>query len=193
MLEGIDNVGKTTQISRLSIWLDSKRASHCISRELTTPIGHLIRSYFGTPPFTPILKTLLFAADRMQRLDQDIEPALRANMIVLADRWVLSAIAYRAVEGLDRQFVLQVNSLVKVPDVTILIDIPSDESWKRGQLNNKPCPYSADFLKEVRRVYLELADEFQIPVVDGLPPPEQVSASIIQAITNKTGDPLWYR
>lgn len=191
VFEGIDNAGKTTQISNLSDWLNPRRVPHLISKELTTPIGHLIRSYFGALPFTPVLKTLLFAADRMQRLEQEIQPALKSNMIVLADRWVLSAVAYRTVEGLDQQFVLQVNSLARAPDLTILLDIPPNEAWGRGQVNSKPCFYSPDFLRQVRQVYLELADRLQIPVVNGLQPPDQVSIAIIQAISNGLGDSIW--
>ncbi len=162
--------------------------NHFTSKELTTPIGQLIRSYFERPSFTPVLKALLFAADRMQRLEQEIEPALKSDIIVLADRWTLSALAYRIVEGLDKQYVLQVNSLVRLPDVTVLLDIPSDESLKRGQIAGKSCPYSTDFLEAARQCYLELADQFQVPIVDGLQPLAQVSAEIMKILSDKIGD-----
>ena len=184
VLEGIDNSGKTTQVSRISDWFKTRGAATFITKELTTPIGDLIRSYMGNAVFTPILKTLLFAADRMQRLEQEINPALNSNTIVLADRWTLSAVAYRAAEGIDRQFVLQVNSLTRAPDTTILIDINPDEAWKRAQINQRPCPYSKNFLKKVRQNYLELARQSQIPVVDGSQTPEQVSTAITQLISN---------
>ena len=190
--EGIDNAGKTTQMAELSTWLNVRQVRHIVSKELTTPIGHLIQSYFGSGVFTPVLKTLLFAADRMQRLDQEIEPALRAEMMVLADRWVLSAVAYRAAEGLDRGFVLQVNSLARDPDVTVLLDIPPDEAWNRGQISNKPCHYSSEFLKDVREVYLELASELGIPVVSGVRPRDDVLMEITQAISDTLGGPQWY-
>lgn len=66
-LEGIDNCGKTTQAGLVSTYFESLGIGCVVARELTTPIGELIRSYFGRKDFTPILKTLLFAADRMQR------------------------------------------------------------------------------------------------------------------------------
>lgn len=184
VLEGIDNCGKTTQVSLISNWLKSQGIDNLITKELTTPIGSLIHSYLGNALFTPILKTLLFAADRIQRLEQGVTPALNSGLIVLADRWVLSAIAYRMAEGLDRQFVLQVNSLVKDPDITILIDIDPDEAWIRGQESSKPCPYSKEFLKRVRQIYLQLASQFQIPIINGLESPQGVLAAVKHILSN---------
>lgn len=190
VFEGIDNAGKTTQVAKLGNRLESKRIPHLITRELTTPIGRVIHSYLGKLAFTPVLKTLLFAADRMQRLEQDVEPALSEGKIVLADRWILSAVAYRSVEGLDSEYVLQVNSTARSADMTILIDVPTDEAWRRGVASNRPCPYPADFLEEVREVYLQLTKEFEIPIVNGLQSATQVHASIRKAISADLGIPL---
>jgi dTMP kinase len=42
---------------------------------------------------------LLFAADRAEHLEKEIEPALRANKIVISDRYILSSLAFGAVDN----------------------------------------------------------------------------------------------
>lgn len=165
--EGIDNCGKTTQSNLVSAHFESLGIGCVVTRELTTPIGALIRSYFRREDFTPILKTLLFAADRMQRQEQIVRSALASGKIVIADRWTLSAVVYRKAEGLSSDFVSQVNAFALHPDLTILIDIDAATSEKRGRESGKSCPYPQEFLEKVRLIYLAIAKSTELPVLDG--------------------------
>jgi len=96
-LEGIDNVGKSSHIDRLERRLLARGIPCIITKELSTPVGELVWRYLREGSFSPHLKTLLFAADRVERVEKQVTPALRDGKIVLADRWYLSAIVYRAV------------------------------------------------------------------------------------------------
>jgi len=45
---------------------------------------------------------LLFAADRENHLEEEIEPALRENKIVISDRYILSSLVFGSVDnGID--------------------------------------------------------------------------------------------
>ena len=182
-LEGIDNGGKSSHIDRLERRLLARGISCSITKELSTPVGELVWKYLREGSFSPHLKTLLFAADRVERVDKQVRPALEDGKVVLADRWSLSAVVYRGVEGFDTEYVLAVNSKTIQPDKMFLIDIPAELSVKRGELGNKPHPYTIEFLDNARKHYLELAAlDKNIEVIDGTQPFDVINDHLFQQI-----------
>jgi dTMP kinase len=167
-LEGIDNAGKTSHITHLKDKLEARGIKCLTTKELTSDIGILTLNYLKTGNFSPHLKTLMFAADRQERVEREVIPAINAGQIVLADRWVLSAIVYRAVEDFDTEYVMAVNALTLKPDFIFLIDITAEESMHREEHSDKFNPYTEDFLRKARQHYLAIADQFpNIEVIDG--------------------------
>jgi dTMP kinase len=67
--------------------------------------------------------TMLYAADFADRLEHEIIPALRAGFIVLADRYIYTAIARAAVRGADRSWVRKVFGFAMVPDAIFYMRI----------------------------------------------------------------------
>lgn len=187
-LEGIDNVGKTTQAQRLADWLRSHNRSVIISRELRTGIGQCFRAEFEARKLSPRIKALLFAADRYYRLETEILPALEQGVVVLVDRWVQSALVYRGVEGQGEDLAKLVNQDTATPDITFLIDIEADLAYDRGRMANKQSPYSTDFLTVARKHYLEIAGQQGLIVVDGAQSIEQVTGSLIEHLMPLLGE-----
>ena len=181
-LEGIDNCGKTTQARLVSSFLNEHKQPCTVTRELTTPIGKVIKWYFRQKHFPPVLKLLLFAGDRFIRQKRDVLPKLNKGNIVIADRWVLSAVVYRAVEGISSNCVLTVNRFALKPDFVIILDIPAESAVERGKLAKKPCPYSLDFLKKARAEYLRIAKAANVVVLDGTLLAEELTEKIIKEI-----------
>ncbi len=90
---------------------------------------------------------------------------------------------YRGVEGFDAEYVLAVNSKTLQPNKIFLIDIPAELSVKRGELGNKPHPYSIEFLDNARRHYLELAGkDSDIEVIDGTQSFDVINNLLLQRI-----------
>ncbi len=54
-LEGIDNCGKTTQAHLVSVLLNEHKQPSVVTKELTTPIGKVIKWYFRQKYFPPVL------------------------------------------------------------------------------------------------------------------------------------------
>jgi thymidylate kinase len=103
----------------------------------------------------------------------------------LADRWVSSAIAYRCAEDPSlRDYVLQVNSVFAKPVLTILLDIPAEESIARG-LNINKNNYSVEFLARVRAKYLEMAEEFSFKVIDAKQPYEVLRQQVMDLLRQR--------
>jgi dTMP kinase len=181
VLEGIDNAGKTTQANEICSWLMKNGYRSIITHELQTDIGQLTRKYFERNSFSPILKTLLFAADRYERLDGEIIPALKEGKIVIADRYIYSAIAYRSAEMLDVQWVEKINKFAPKPDISIFIDISPEESIRRAA-NDKHTYYGMNFLAKVRKEYLKLVEKDDLIKINGMTDKSTVCRNIINKI-----------
>lgn len=170
-LEGIDNVGKSSHLDQLERRLLARGVPCQITKELTTEVGEVIWKYLARGNFSSHMKTLLFAADRVERVEKQVQPALEAGKIVMADRWALSAMVYRFVEGFDTEYVKAVNSLTIKPIKTFLLDIPAEQSIIRRNATNKPEAYTVEFLDKARTHYLQLAaTDSSVTVLDGTKP-----------------------
>jgi len=165
-LEGIDNAGKTSLIARLAEYFQRSGIPVTTTKELTSPIGAFIWEGLYAKNLTPFLKTYLFATDRAIRYERAVKPALEKGLLVLADRWNVSAYVCRGLEHFDVRFVKAVNSKIPTADLTVILDLSVKLSVKRGEEAKKPNPYSAAQLEEARKLYLKYARETTCPVVD---------------------------
>lgn len=167
--EGPDGGGKTTQIKLLSPFLVSKGFQVVCTREPGgTEIGDQVRDVLmnmKNREMCPRAEILLFCASRAQLVTQLVRPALSEGKIVICDRFTDSTMAYQGFgHGLDKT---DLRSLLEFatgglkPDLTILLDISSEEGLKRRQTNheewNRMDDYALNFHKRVREGYLELA------------------------------------
>jgi dTMP kinase len=78
----------------------------------------------------PAAIALLFAADRIDHLRDEVEPALADGQVVLTDRYVHSSIAYQGSEC-EPDWVIAINSLARKADLVLFIDVPVDECLRR--------------------------------------------------------------
>ncbi len=101
---------------------------------------------------------------------------------MLFDRYVPSAIAYRMAEGVDKNFVLNINSVFPKADIGFFIDITPEESVKRNTDTKFNIKSSTEHLNKVRREYLSILDENNLIYVDGMKPIEQIFNDILQKL-----------
>lgn len=126
--EGLDGAGTTTQVERARTYVASEtdRSVHASAEPTDGPIGRQIRRCLeGDLDFAPDTLALLFAADRLDHLREDVEPALERGDVVLVDRYALSSYAYQRAEAdADPSWLRTINDRARVPDVTIFLDVP---------------------------------------------------------------------
>lgn len=183
VLEGIDNCGKTTTSELLSQYFKENGCSVYISRELTTNVGSLIKDASKTSPFSPIMKTFLFAADRQLRLEE-IKASNKYDVYIF-DRYLYSAIAYREAEGIDRRWVQEVNRFVPSFDIGFYIDISPEESIRRNSNTKFNIHYTLEYLSRVRKSYLQEVEDGNLIMVDGMCSSEDVYRQIIDALLER--------
>jgi dTMP kinase len=192
VLEGIDGSGTTTQLDRSVAYVASLGHPALATREPSTgPVGRLLREALlgqhRMPDGTPMggrSMALLFAADRVDHLQREIEPNLGDGTTVVSDRYLLSSLAYQAEEA-DRDWVAGLAKGIRGPDLTILLDLPIDVAAKRRQAAGRPIErYDADsYLAKVSANYRELARKDPSAVIlDGSASKEDVTAAICRAI-----------
>ncbi len=197
VFEGIDGSGTTTQASRCADWLRS--AGHGVhpTREPTGgPIGTMIRQVLagrmvsrgtkGEEPVDPATIALLFAADRLDHIQNEINPRLAAGDVVLCDRYVLSSLAYQAVE-VDLRFVRAINEHAIAPDLTIFLRVRPETAMDRiaATRNSRDVFETLAFQRKVAARYDELITEYRggrVVEIDGEQDRSRVTGQVRAAI-----------
>jgi len=136
ILEGIDGSGTTTQTRRLETALAARGVPVHTTQEPTHgPIGSLIRQVLrgrlvtgreaGGRELSWKIMTLLFAADRIDHLESEIEPALENGTTVVSDRYVYSSLAYQEAtsgEAGSGEWIAQANRHAARGDLVLFLD-----------------------------------------------------------------------
>jgi dTMP kinase len=167
VLEGIEGVGKSTQLRHLLGRLESRGlVARAVREPGGTPAGDEIRRLLLDPAshLDERTEALLFMASRAQLVSDVIHPALARGEFVLADRFFLSTYAYQiAGRGLPEENVRRANALATgglVPDLTVLLDLPSGAGLERAaqrSAHDRIERSGADFYDRVRGAFVEFA------------------------------------
>ena len=164
--EGIDNAGKTTLAIQVVDHLKDLGYNVFLSKELTTDIGQLIKSNIKQGSLSPIMKSFLFAADRQIRIE-NLSNCFD-NSIVIFDRYLYSAIVYRELEGIDGEWIQELNKYIPKSDLNLYIDISPEESIKRTVKSKFNINYSLDQLSKARSLYNKYVDNGELVFINGM-------------------------
>ncbi len=175
--EGIDGVGKSTQLDLLQSWLEGRgrevvRTLEPGGTELGQEIRHLLLHRKGD--VAARAEALLYAADRAHHVATKIRPALASGKVVLSDRYFDSSVAYQgAARELDVNEVRNISLWAVdnlIPDLTVLLDLDAHAAiLRRNKTGTEPDRLErekVDFFERARSQYLELAKEPRFLVVD---------------------------
>jgi dTMP kinase len=127
--EGLDGVGKSTQLENLATHLRERGIEVVTTREPGgTALGEKLRSVLlssRTSGLSPLAELALMFADRAQHIDEQIVPGLERGQWVLCDRFTDSSEAYQGGgRELGSEIVLQLHKTLcgdLQPDLTILM------------------------------------------------------------------------
>jgi len=127
--EGLDGVGKSTQLENLAVWLRRRGLEVITTREPGgTALGEKLRTVLlssRTAGLSPTTELALMFADRAQHVEEQILPALQHGQWVLCDRFTDSSEAYQGGgRELGSELVLSLHRALcrdLQPDLTILM------------------------------------------------------------------------
>ncbi|WP_457596151.1 dTMP kinase [Hydrogenimonas sp.] len=187
--EGIDTVGKSTQIQRVA----ARYPDAVVTKEPGgTPLGQQIRALLlEHETLHPRTEILLFLADRAEHTERIVRP--NRGRLILSDRSFLSGLAYAtARHKAPLEELLALNRYATdglFPDAVVLFRI--DEASLRERLAQKEADTiekrGVDYMMRVQRKLVELCDLLELPTltVDATAPMESITETIISYIEDR--------
>lgn len=202
-IEGIEGVGKSTQVARLSAALRGRGVHHMVTREPGgTPLAEKIRGLVldnAAGEFMPATaELLLMFAARAVHLANHIEPNLRAGRWVLCDRFTDATYAYQGGgRRLSMDDIRQLEVMVqggRRPDLTLWLDAPVEQALQRARERNAGAATDrfeserSEFFERVRAVYRERAqaEPDRIHVIDAAQSADAVAAQVLAVLQRRT-------
>lgn len=169
-VEGIEGVGKTTNIKWILKCLDKQHIPHTHTREPGgTALAEQIRELLLTTrdeKMCELTELLLVFAARAQHLEAMIKPALLQGRWVICDRFTDATYAYQGGgRGLDTNVISALESLVQGslrPDLTLILDIDPAVGLARAHQRGVPDRFESEaleFFTRVRACYLQRAQD----------------------------------
>jgi dTMP kinase len=197
-LEGGEGAGKSRQAQRLadrlaSLGIDVVRTREPGGTPHAEELRQVILSGFAAG-LGPAGEALLFAAARIDHLDERIAPALTRGAWVVCDRFMDSTRVYQGAAGaLEPVFLRNLEEIVvgeHRPDLTLVLDIPAAEGMARArarrgtQAPDRFEAESVEFHETLRRAFLLVAaaEPRRCVVVDARLPEPEVGEAIWAAV-----------
>jgi dTMP kinase len=182
-IEGTDRSGRSTQMKGLREWLEVQgygvvetgwTRSELMSEAINiAKAGHQLNR---------VTFTLMYAIDFADRLENQIVPALKSGFVVLAERYLFTALAGARVRGIVEGWVRALYGFAIQPDLVLYLQADTDtlirrvlegegvDYWEAGMdLGLGEDPYDSFMAYQSRMIqaFEELAEEFGFRVIDG--------------------------
>jgi len=186
VLEGGDGSGKTTQARSLQSALTHEGyKAHSTAEPSRSTVGRLIRRrILHGKKTSPEVEALLFAADRFLHLESEILPALADGKIVVCDRYMYASFAYQGAQGVNADWLREINRFAVKPDLALYLDVPAETGMSRIR-RKKSVLEKLELQRRVRDEYLRLVQAGELTLVDSTQPITKVSENILDLVTHK--------
>lgn len=193
--EGVEGVGKSTQIQLLADWLTKQGQPVIVTREPGgTPLAEEIRELLlaeRDEPVPHLAELLLMFSARAVHIENHIIPALKAGHWVLCDRFTDASFAYQgAGRGTKQALVAQLADITHAdlwPARTVLLDGDVSTAMQRTIARGKRDRFELEentFFEKIRAHYLSRAqaEPDRFVVIDALQSIDDVAREIQHAI-----------
>jgi len=197
VVEGIDGSGKSTQLSLLHKWLESKGYGVVFSQwnssalvKDTTKLGKKKKM------LTPATFSLIHSTDFADRIERSILPLLKAGAVVLCDRYIYTAFARDVARGMDRAWVRDLYGFAAKPTVAFYFRVPLETAigrlttardgfkfYEAGMdlgVSDDPEESFRIFQGRIIEEYEKMIPEFGLTVIDATLPVEVQQAQVRQ-------------
>lgn len=133
VIEGADGSGRSTQIALLRDWLERLGYPTAeIGLKRSTLVGRELEEVKRGNILSPLTFSLFYATDFADQLENIIIPALQADFIVLADRYIYTLMARDIVRGVDPTWVKEMYNIALVPDAVFYLKVSPRELAERN-------------------------------------------------------------
>jgi dTMP kinase len=197
-VEGTDGVGRSTQIRLLREWLEVQGYGVVETGWTRSPLMQpTIELAKSSNTLNKLTFVLLYACDFADRLEKEIIPALKAGFIVLADRYIYTAIARADVRGVDSQWIRRLYGFAIAPHLIFYLKIDVDtlarrvleaggmEYWESGmdlKAGDDIYDMFRTYQRQLLKAYGAMADEFGFRLIDGKRPVDAIQEELRRQI-----------
>ncbi|GFE57918.1 thymidylate kinase [Geobacter sp. AOG1] len=202
VIEGADGSGRSTQIDLLRDYLEGKgHATVNMGLRRSTLVSEELQEAKQGNVLSEITRSLFYATDFADQLENRIMPALRAGFIVLADRYIYTLMARDIVRGADRGWVQSLYGIALIPDLVIYLRVspaqlvernfrknPTLDYWEAGMDLGLSRDIFDSFIRYQRLIQKEFAlmqEEYSFHVVSGNLSIRSVGREIVSLVEQK--------
>ena len=180
-IEGLDGCGKTTQARLLVAKLRKSHNAVYTAEPSRGRIGTFIRNryLYGEKRLSTIVEALLFAADRIEHVENEVLPALNQGKLVISDRYVYSSLAYQGAGGLSLNWIEKVNEHALKPDLAVFIDVDPKTVMHRLK-SKRSVMENMETQQRVRDIYLKFVAKGELIRIDG----DRSKAEVAETLSN---------
>jgi dTMP kinase len=199
VVEGIDGSGKSTQLSLLHKWLESKGYGVVFSEWNSSPlVKDTTKLGKKKKLLTPATFSLIHSTDFADRTERSILPLLKAGAVVLCDRYIYTAFARDVARGMDREWVRDLYGFAVKPTVAFYFRVPLETAIGRlvgardgfkyyeagldlGLTDDAEDSFRM-FQGRIIEEYEQMIPEFGLTIVDATLPVEAQQAQVRQIV-----------
>jgi dTMP kinase len=201
-------VGRSTHIALLRTWLES-RGHAVLDTGMTRSVlaGRGIKEAKTGHTLGRLTLQLFYAADFIDRLEQEMLPALRSGFIVLTDRYIYSAMARAEVRGIDSEWIRSIYGMSVVPDAVFYLRIQSAEHlvarvlasgrgfdyWESGMDIHLGEDFYDSFIQyqtRLLKVFDRMSAEYDFHVMNASRSVRSVAADLRRAVAKVIDEPV---
>jgi dTMP kinase len=195
VIEGADGSGRSTQIAMLRDWLERLGYPTAeIGLKRSTLVGRELEEVKRGNILSPLTFSLFYATDFADQLENIIIPALRADFIVLADRYIYTLMARDIVRGVDPAWVKEMYSIALVPDAVFYLKVSPQGLAERNFRKNGMLDYwesgmdiqrSGDmfdcfvrYQRQMQRLFLTMQQIYGFEIINANRSPQTISQEL---------------
>jgi dTMP kinase len=201
-VEGLDGSGKSTQIYLVKRWLEMQDMKVFFTEWNSSDLVKKVTKRGKKEQLlTPTTFSLIHCTDFVDRYERQISPLLRAGFIVLADRYMYTALARDVVRGCSHSWVRNLYSFAAEPDITFFFKVPLKTALERilsGRpqlkyfeagmdlgLSNDPYESFRLFQQRIHQQYEKMEDVYNFHVVDATRTVEEQQQEVREIIQSR--------
>lgn len=184
VIEGFDQAGKKTQSQLLANFLKTQHKKSKIFSfpDYSTPIGKEIKNFLsGKRQFSPQVIHCLLAANRWER-SHDILEAISQNYVIIMNRYYQSNLVYGTVNGLDLQWLENLDKGLPKEEIVILLDVKVSDSFSRKKQRRDKFEKNKTFALKIAGTYKKLAKKYGWYIVDASQNKDQIHQQVRKII-----------
>ena len=132
-VEGADGSGRSTQIARLVEWLEGRgHATAQVGLKRSTLVSEELDQAKRGNILSRSTLSLFYATDFADQLENTIIPALKAGLIVIADRYIYTLMVRDLVRGMDEAWLKNLYGMALVPDAVFYLQVSPEQLVQRN-------------------------------------------------------------